>query len=158
MYDNLGLETAYKRHATVLVSDGGQRMYPEPEPKGDWAQHAIRVLGVVDNQVRSLRKRQLIDGFRRGDRTGAYWGIGTRLADYGVADLLGVGAADTARLAAVKTRLKRMESGEQEPLINWGYAACDAALRAHCVAALSGQYGVTLADPSGFPYRAAGLA
>ena len=34
-------------------------------------------------------------------------------------------------LAAISTRLKRMEDKLQERLINWGYAVCDAALRKH---------------------------
>jgi NTE family protein len=53
VYDNLGLETAWKRYKTVLVSDGGGKMSPEEEPKGDWARHSIRVNSVIDNQVRS---------------------------------------------------------------------------------------------------------
>ena len=37
VYDNLGLETAWKRFTTVLVSDGGGKMQAEAEPKSDWA-------------------------------------------------------------------------------------------------------------------------
>jgi hypothetical protein len=44
------------------------------------------VLEIIDNQVRSLRKRQVIDAFKKGERTGAYWGIRTNVADYGLAD------------------------------------------------------------------------
>jgi NTE family protein len=157
VYDNLGLETAYKRQTTILVSDGGQKMGPEPEPKGDWAQHSIRILGVIDNQVRALRKRILIEAYKRGDRTGTYWGIATHFGDYGVADPLNVGAIDTSPLAAVKTRLKRMDAPIQERLINWGYAICDAALRKHCAAVLKSDYGVTLANPKGLPYLGAGI-
>src|SRR5215813_5032005 len=50
VYDNLGLETVWKRYDTVLVSDGGGKMKPEPEPHGDWPRHARRVLSLVDNQ------------------------------------------------------------------------------------------------------------
>ena len=59
VYDNLGLETAWKRYDTILVSDGGGKIDPEEEPKDDWARHSYRVLNLIDNQVRSLRKRQL---------------------------------------------------------------------------------------------------
>ena len=31
VYDNLGLETAWKRYETILVSDGGGQMQPEGE-------------------------------------------------------------------------------------------------------------------------------
>jgi NTE family protein len=149
VYDNLGLETAYKRQTTILVSDGGQKMSPEPEPKGDWAQHAIRIMGVIDNQVRSLRKRILIEAYQRGDRTGAYWGIATHYADYQLpADPLGAAGRDPTYLASTPTRLKRMPADTQERLINWGYTVCDAALRKHW----NNLYDVTINPPKGFPY------
>ena len=37
---------------------------------------------MIDNQVRSLRKRQTIAGFARGDRDGTYWGIRSDIEDY----------------------------------------------------------------------------
>ena len=33
VYDNLGLETAWKRYQTVLVSDGGGQFEPEEDPR-----------------------------------------------------------------------------------------------------------------------------
>jgi NTE family protein len=155
VYDNLGLETAYKRYRTILVSDGGQKMGTEAEPDRNWAGHSLRVLGVIDNQVRSLRKRSLIDGYGR-ERSGAYWGIGSHFKDYQVSDPLKVGVADTSRLAATSTRLERMEPNLQERLINWGYAICDAALRKHCVTALK-EHGVIMSESTQLPYRESGL-
>lgn len=73
VYDNLGLETAWKSCKTILVSDGGGQMLPEPKVPCDWIRQAIRVNSVIDNQVRSLRKRETIAGFEDNDRTGAYW-------------------------------------------------------------------------------------
>jgi NTE family protein len=118
VYDNMGLETVWKSHRTVLISDAGLKMSAEPEPRGDWAQHSLRVLDLIDNQVRSLRRRE-----------GAYWGVRTDLADYGLPDPMPAPFARTSQLAAVKTRLKRLDDETQERLINWGYAACDAAMR-----------------------------
>jgi NTE family protein len=131
VYDNLGLETAWKRYKTILVSDGGGKLQPEEEPKSDWARHAYRVLNIVDNQVRSLRKRQLIDSFKEKVREGAYWGIRTNIADYNLADPLACPHERTMALADTPTRLKRIEDTLQERLINWGYAVCDAGLRTH---------------------------
>ena len=74
VYDNLGLETAWKRYTTILVSDGGGKMAPQPKPKHDWARHAYRVLGVIDTQVRNLRKRQVVSGYLNGDRRGRLLG------------------------------------------------------------------------------------
>jgi NTE family protein len=131
VYDNLGLETVWKRYDTVLVSDGGGKIEAEEEPKTDWARHAYRVLNLIDNQVRSLRKRQLIDSFKSGARRGSYWGVRTDIKDYALADALDCPFERTSELAATPTRLKRMDDALQERLINWGYAVCDAALRKH---------------------------
>ena len=144
IYDNLGLETAWKRYRTILVSDAGGKLQPEPEPKSDWGRHAYRVLNLVDNQVRSLRKRQVIDSFEQGARSGAYWGIRTDIGDYGLTDALACPAAATMKLAETPTRLQAMDDQLQERLINWGYAVCDAALRKYVNPAVG--------KPANFPY------
>ena len=130
VYDNLGLETVWK-FSTVLVSDAGQKMKEEEEPDTNWAGHSLRVLDIIDNQVRSLRKRQLIAAFKGGDRKGAYWGIRTDIRDYDVQNKFECPIKRTLELARVPTRLKELESTLQERLINWGFAVCDAALRTH---------------------------
>jgi NTE family protein len=146
VYDNMGLETAWKNYQTILVSDAGMKMAPDPEPRADWAQHSLRVLDLIDNQVRSLRKRQVIQSYIDGNRKGAYWGVGSNIADYGLADPMDAPYARTQELAGVKTRLKRLDDATQERLINWGYAVCDAGLRAHVDPGLP--------KPAGFPYPA----
>ncbi len=149
VYDNLGLETVWKRYETVLVSDGGGKMQPEEEPKSDWARHSFRVLNLIDNQVRSLRKRQVIDSYRSGARKGAYGGIRTNIEEYGLRDVLDCPFERTTQLAETPTRLKRMDDELQERLINWGYAVCDAAVRKHVDPALP--------RPGNFPYPSAGV-
>jgi NTE family protein len=149
VYDNLGLETAWKRYQTVLVSDAGGKLQPEEEPKSDWARHSYRVLNLIDNQVRSLRKRQVIDSYKSGAREGAYWGIRTDIADYELADPFDCPHDRTMALAETPTRLKRLDDIVQERLINWGFAVCDAALRKHVDPDLS--------KPADFPYLAAGV-
>jgi NTE family protein len=149
VYDNLGLETAWKRYQTVLVSDAGGKIQAEEEPKSDWARHSYRILNLVDNQVRALRKRQVIDSFKSGARLGAYWGIRTNIKDYQLSDVLDCPLERTLALAETPTRLKRLDDRLQDRLINWGYAVCDAAVRTHVEP--------TLAKPQGFPYPAAGI-
>src|SRR5262245_39874081 len=41
VYDNLGLETAWKLYETILVSDGGTPLAPDPEPHADWLRHGL---------------------------------------------------------------------------------------------------------------------
>ena len=154
VYDNLGLETIWKRYQTVFVSDGGGKLQAEEEPKSDWARHSYRVLNLIDNQVRALRKRQVIDSFtaEEGDSThrkGAYWGVRTDIAEYELRDALPCPLARTMGLAETPTRLKRLDDDHQERLINWGYAVCDAALRKHV--------DPSLAKPADFPYPRVGV-
>ena len=152
IYDNLGLETVWKNYLTVLVSDGGGQIEPGAKRRHDWLHHLADVLGWTDNQVRSLRKRQLMDSLKlksqkNGGRDGAYWGIRADLARYGLADALDCPLEQTMELAKTPTRLTRLDATRQEQLINWGYAACDAALRKHCAAPL-----IQPTPPAQFPY------
>jgi NTE family protein len=146
VYDNLGLETAWKRCETILISDGGGQMQPEEKVHSDWVRHSLRVNALIDNQVRNLRKRQAIGAFEAGERTGAYWGIRTDIANYKLGDGLQCPYVKTQALAATKTRLERMPDALQERLINWGYAVCDAAIRKYV--------DPTKPAPQGFPYPA----
>jgi NTE family protein len=150
VYDNLGLETAWKRYTTILVSDGGGKMGPQPKPKHDWARHAYRTLGIIDTQVRNLRKRQVVGGYLNGDRQGTYWGIRSHIGDYGPpAGSLPCPDASALRLAQTATRLAHMDDTVQERLINWGYAICDAGMRRWVEPEAP--------DPTDFTYPAAGV-
>ncbi len=149
VYDNMGLETVWKSYQTVLVSDAGGHVEAEDSPHRDWARHAYRILDVVDNQVRSLRKRQVIDAFSKKERNGAYWGTRTDILNYGLANALPCPFTKTMDLARIPTRLKAIDDTQQEQLINWGYAVCDAAMRAWV--------DPTLPAPADFPYPGPGV-
>jgi NTE family protein len=145
VYDNLGVETVWKNYKTVLVSDGGGHMRPVGDPHSDWARHALRVNDLIDNQVRNLRQRQLIDSFTGGERTGTYWAVRSNLPkNYAVSGALPCPFEATQHLASVPTRLAKLDAAVQEQLINWGYAICDAAMRLHMVP--------EAAPPAAFPY------
>lgn len=66
----------------------------------DWARHALRINEVIDNQVRSLRVRQVIGAFEAGERKGTYWRIRTDIAEYGLADALPCPLEKTLALGA----------------------------------------------------------
>lgn len=93
--------------------------------------------------------RQVVDSLKSGKRLGAYWGIRTDIADYLLSDALDAPHARTFALAETPTRLRRLSSELQERLINWGYAACDAAVRRYVDA--------SIAAPSALPYPGAGI-
>jgi len=152
VYDNLGLETAWKSCRTVLVSDGGGAM--EADGGGfwrwrDWATQMVRVTTVIDNQVRSLRKQQTIEGYGAPEdsdehRLGTYWGIRSDIENFELPTSMEAPWEETLKLAGVPTRLARLDAATQELLINWGYAICDAGMRKWV--------DETLPAPPGFPY------
>ena len=148
VYDNHGLEPVLKRYMTVLVSDGGAPFGRSPEIGFDWVRQLKRILDVTDNQVRALRRRNLIDrlvagktafdaggltdGQVRGDqRLGAYWGIDTDAAKAAPAGALPCDAALSDRLARASTRLADLGETVSKQLVNWGYAICDRCVRMH---------------------------
>jgi NTE family protein len=166
VYDNLGLETVWKKYDTVLISDGGGRMESDAQPPTNWLGHIYRVLSLIDNQVRALRKRQAIDSFklyrylepedanpsqtggqnglREVARKGTYWGIWTDIDHYELEKTLGCPHEKTQKIAETSTRLKALPAETQQRIINWGYAVCDAAMRKHVVTGLP--------VPANFPY------
>lgn len=150
VYDNLGLETAWKRYDTVFVSDAGAGFAADPDPKRDWIRHSIRVLLLIDNQVRNLRRRQLVESYKAKIRQGAYWSICHDLStDFGTPNSLDCPFELTDVLAKTPTRLQKLDSSTQDRIINWGYAVCDAALRKY--------YDSGLKPPTGFPFPEVGI-
>lgn len=149
VYDNLGLETAFKRHQTLLVSDGGKKLEPEANPAHDWLRHSVRVLSIIDDQVGDLRKRILVEAFKTGLRNGTYVGIRTPLSDYPVSSPFPVDPARASELANTPTRLSSMSSDLQERLVNLGYVTCDVAIRSY--------YLPNAAIPGQMPYPVTGI-
>jgi NTE family protein len=149
VYDNLGLETAWKRYDTILVSDAGLKIAPDPKPAFNWASHSKRVLDVIDNQVRSLRKRQLIAAYQANQRKGTYWGIRSHPQDYEIEPALPAPLDRIMELATISTRLAPMPIDREERLINWGYLICDTAMRRWV--------NPNPAKPAAFPYKTQGV-
>jgi NTE family protein len=149
VYDNLGLETVWNRYDTLLVSDAGAPFELKELPDTSWLQQALRAMSVATNQSRGLRKRALISDYQQGRRKGAYWGIMTPIADYGLADTLPCPPQVTRELAGMRTRLNCFTEAEQCRLINWGYAVSDAALRRWA--------GMANQPPAAWPYASFAL-
>jgi NTE family protein len=149
VYDNLGLETAWKKYQTILVSDACAQSRPVEKPALNWFMQIYRTLMVIDEQVGSLRKRQVVGSYITGERTGTYWGIGGHVQDYGLQDALPCPPQLTALLAGFETRLRTVDRVMQDRLINWGDAICDTAMRKHVATGAPA--------PGGFPYPTSGL-
>src|SRR5262249_9299935 len=144
VYDNHGIEPIVKRYATLFVSDGGAPFAHAADIGIDWISQLRRVLDVTDNQVRALRRRDLIDRFIAGNqaadeaqlvkreahgRMGAYWGIDTDPGKLPAPDALPCNPEMTHKLAQVGTRLSDLGEQTSKQLVNWGYAVCDRSIR-----------------------------
>lgn len=130
IYDNLGLETAFKECGTLWVSDAGGRLEADARPSMDWVRQGLRASELVYSQVRGVRLRQLIAAYQTGQRRGAYWGSRTDHTRYDAPGILRF-REDPRRLALLPTRFKAWPARTQEQLVNWGYAVCDAAVRSY---------------------------
>ncbi|WP_086852923.1 patatin-like phospholipase family protein [Amycolatopsis kentuckyensis] len=129
VYDNLGLDPIENQRATVLVSDAGKKMKHEAKPAHNWPMQLLRVLTVMDNQVRELRTGSLLKSYEDKTFAGTYWATYSDIENFELPDALPAPAEQTRRLAETKTRLTRMSEKVQDNLINWGYAVCDAGMR-----------------------------
>jgi NTE family protein len=115
---------------------GGFPLFPARAPAHDWPEQMVRVLKVIDNQVRALRKRQIIEAFKSSPgeadhRDGVYVGIRSHVADYRLEDAMLADPKITDELAGLPTRLAAISDTQQQRLINWGYTICDTGLRKH---------------------------
>jgi len=131
VYDNMGLEPAWKTHATVLVSDGGTPFEIRARPRTWLVPRLQRSFQVVANQALAVRKRWLISAYLRGVYDGAYWSLGTDSDEYrtpGGQPPAGYSGRVLDRLRVVRTDLDRFAPGEQSVLINHGWALASAAL------------------------------
>lgn len=146
VYDNHGIEPLVKRFATLFVSDGGAPFGRTPRLCRNWVSQLRRILDVTDNQVRALRRHDLISRFENahlyGDeaalvaarahaRFGAYWGIDTDPSKLVPEGALPCSLVAANSLASLPTRLRDLGDDVSEKLVNWGYVICDRSVRAN---------------------------
>lgn len=127
LYDNLGLEPAIKRHAVLLLSDGGAP-FDFVRARGLFAQ-GKRLFDVVSKQVANLRWQEFFRLRSAGEIAGGYWALSDAQPGAGGAD--GRYSADFARdvIATIRTDLNHFTATEAGVLENHGYWQCDATLR-----------------------------
>ncbi|MDC9812434.1 patatin-like phospholipase family protein [Rhizobium binxianense] len=145
VYDNHGIEPALKRCDCLLVSDAGAPWRSSTRGYWNYLSQLKRVLDTTDNQVRSLRRRDLISGFRaakqadmlglddlaksalRARTHGVYWSIDSKDAElkpYASYTL----PPSSVVPSEIGTYLHFVGAKETEHLTNWGHYVCDAML------------------------------
>lgn len=156
--DNMALNAVWgkvgeAKFGIQFVSDAGKKVTPDPEPGENWASQSMRILNLIDDQVRNLHARWWFERKALNIVKGAFWNTRADFDEqkeiYAPSPALPCPVARTGVLAAIDTRLAAMDNTLQERLINWGYAAGDAALRR--------QFASDLPQPGGFPYPGAGV-
>jgi NTE family protein len=158
VYDNLGIEGAWKNFRTVFVSDAELGFDAEEEPAENYIGHLQRVASISGRQSVALRKRFLIDAYEssNGARKGCYWCNRGDIKKYLPSPTpaypfqIPTSAAQTSDLANYSTRLARVETDIQERLINWAYLITDLSLRKH--------FNPNLTIPANLPFPGTGIA
>lgn len=130
VYDHFGIEPAWRRYRTILVSDAGASRSDEPDPSRSWTSQITRLVHLLTYNARMQRRRQIIDTFRSRQRSGTYWSISSRLESYASA-AIAPDLVDIEGLDIIPARFAKLDATTQVRLINWGYAVCDAAMRTH---------------------------
>jgi NTE family protein len=124
VYDNLGLEPAWKDYSAVLVSDCGAPF--EFSARKMPLRLLLRYTSVVMNQAASLRKRMFFEKRRSGDYRGTYWSLASA-ADGGIEHGYSSELVDE-RIAEIRTDLDAFTEAEQKILENHGYFAANRSL------------------------------
>jgi NTE family protein len=129
--DNQALSYIRMQYTQVLVSDGSAPMAPWGWISGDWLTATLRSNRVLIDHIRDLQRALLRHGQLGGGpaQHTAYWAIAGNVDDHDTAGALPCDPVLTQRLALMRTRMGRYTPKEQAQLLNWGYSACDAALR-----------------------------
>ena len=101
VYDNLGLETVWKRLKTLLASDAGAPFDYGGVQGKDWPRETLRVINIFSHQACSAAGRNVggsrSEGFRRGTGYGVRVPRGGVGGGQGISICLGIGAGLPSR-------------------------------------------------------------
>lgn len=135
VYDNLGLETAWKRCGVIIASYAGFNMQANAG-NFDLGHLYPMVLSMtaagVDWRERilvDLYKHKLSDGLP--ERRGAYWTADTAMGDFPKHDGWKPAKEALDRARDTPTRLQALDTEQQRTVIEAGYAFADAGVRSY---------------------------
>ena len=145
LYDNMALEPAWKRHAVLLVSDGGATFdHKPPASMLRPVKHLGRYLEVQGGQAGAMRRRWLNSSFGRKEMRGVYLRIGSHVDNF-VPGAPGYEHHLVNKIIReVRTDLDYFSDAEAAALENHGYLLADAAMQ---------KYGRDWIDASPAPAR-----
>nr|WP_321358940.1 patatin-like phospholipase family protein [uncultured Hyphomonas sp.] len=143
-YDNLGLETVWKRCKTILVSNAGDPFGVKPSPAKDWLSQSRRVISMMHRNEENHRLRWLISMAQAGDRKVALWSLRGRHTDFPVKGTIGLPDKEAKLVHNQDVRLKPLTKAEARRLLQHGYSVADASLR--CFLSPAGQAPASLPE------------
>jgi NTE family protein len=131
--DDRGVESVWRDHDTLLVSDGGDVLRPKWGRSLTWSW--IRSATVVWNAHREIQKRWLLSSFEAGRIDGTYWGIESSPWHYPLKTLqtyqgYSPGLARDV-ISGIRTQYDAFARAEAAILENHGYLLADVAVRSH---------------------------
>lgn len=132
VYDNLGIEAVWKTSHTVYVSDAGKAFAYAKKGPFLLSTQAIQVTAIMQDQIGSLRFRQINDALDPECPPDRKMGGFMVASDYLVTPPPGSLPFNRARaleLAATSTRLSNLSTAHARALVNWGYIATDHRVR-----------------------------
>lgn len=135
VYDNLGMESIWKRCGVLIGSYAGQNNKPD---SGNFSTgHLMTMINIFLASSIDWRERVLINLFTneladgKTERLGAYWTAGTDIEDFPVKDGWKPTPAEFKTARDTPTRLAAFSKREQRLVINAGYAFADAGVRSY---------------------------
>ena len=139
VYDNLALEPVWNNFPVIFVSDAGLPFQSCDRLNQFFISRLKRTSDIGLNQVADLRKRWLIERFKREppDRYGTIFALDSELNDFWehgnvpASDRHGYGEEARDSIEKVRTDLDAFSEAEIACLENHGYAMANAALVAH---------------------------
>jgi NTE family protein len=134
VYDNLGIEAVWKRFDTIYVSDAGAAFAFQPKGSYLMSKQALRVTGIMQDQIGLLRFRQINDAFKSKSSDPRHRKGFMVASDYLITppppESPPFDRDYALQLAATKTGLSALEQNHARALVNWGYVATDHRIRA----------------------------
>lgn len=135
VYDNLGLESVWKRCGVVIASYAG--FNARAEPSNFDIDHLYPMVMAMLSAGEDWRERILVSLYENiladqlRERAGAYWTADTKLEHFPIHDGWKPSLDELHKARDTPTRLEALSLADQTVVINAGYAFADAALRSY---------------------------
>ena len=132
VYDNLGVH-AIRDFETILISDASNPLGDTGSwhPLKGFTHRSKRPMEIAIEQTRALRRHNIVSSLVNGEKSGAFWAVGTNLQRYPSPCPFDVNQRWALWFENVRTRLNSFGDNEKARLINWGYIQCDLAIRSY---------------------------